>query len=117
MITNAELIETIRQANGETARQTQARIDEASARLGITPDANGDWHDDDADEICLEVVKGPDNIVVVTDSPVDSDAVRAALVAARLPFQVNESGDRFTILSREESAAAVARMRAQTEES
>ncbi len=54
MITTTDLVDTIRAANGESAKTTRSRIDKAAHDLGVTP-VDGSWYDDDADEICIAV--------------------------------------------------------------
>jgi hypothetical protein len=62
MITTAQLIATIREANGETEPQIKARILDVAIDLGISPaestvsDYATTWYDDDADEICLAIL-------------------------------------------------------------
>lgn len=56
MITTAELIDTIRRGNGETARQTEARIAGVAAREGLAP-VDGQWDDDDA-SIISDIIAG-----------------------------------------------------------
>ena len=86
MITTTELIQTIRQANGETSRQTRQRIREAAVKLELMDGCEGhydtdealtsgvgigegiycdgtcqslpaDWFDDDADEIAMAITR------------------------------------------------------------
>lgn len=64
MITNAQLVKTIREANGEDDATVEWRIDRAAHRIDVQPVYDDDshvtyaWHDDDADAICLSVQGG-----------------------------------------------------------